>query len=368
VQRRAKPMLDFAAVMAPKNAMQGSAVKSRYSSLLRALLVVGKVEAKLCASIVLGLVFSVAMAFIPGVMNLDWRMVATVDRCEPGIDQAIDQWLAARRQQGWAVAVTRNEAPSLPVDVDPSTRVYHVTYSGMTLPGYLRLYAATDPELLPPAFDRNCEPRSFDFGAPLGAGAAVLPGLLLAGWYAAIVLLAGWSLRGAAQHRGARNPPGWRRCFLWIGLGLLTALTVMLIARGLQEDFGIEPQSGQRDSILAMVRADPWLLYLFVLVGPFCEELLFRGWLLRDFVAIGTPRFGSIAVSFSFAGMHLIGDPANASTLAYAALVFLISIALCWVYLRYRSLLASTLTHMAHNAASILAVLVTNGLASASSP
>lgn len=348
--------------------MQGSAVKHRYSSLLRALLVVGKVEAKLCASIVLGLAFSAAMAFIPGVMNLDWRMGATVDRCEPGIDQAIDQWLAARRQQGWAVSVTRNEAPSLPVDGDPSTRIYHVTYSGMTLPGYLRLYAAEDPELLPPAFGRNCEPRSFDFGAPLGTSVALLPGLLLAGWYAAIVVLAGWSMRGATRHRSARSRPGWRRCFLWIGLGLLTALMVMLIARGLQEGFGIEPQSGQRDSILAMVRTDPWLLFLFVLVGPCCEELLFRGWLLRDFVAIGMPRFGSIAISLSFAGMHLIGDPTNVSTLTYAALVFLISIALCWVYLHYRSLLASTLTHMAHNAASMLAVLVANGLASATSP
>jgi len=348
--------------------MQGSAVKSRYGSLLRALLVIGKVEAKLCASIVLGLVFSAAMAFIPGTMNLDWRMGATVDRCEPGIDQAIDQWLAARRQQGWAVSVTRNEAPSWPVDVDPSTRIYHVTYSGMTLPGYLRLYAAADPELLPPAFGRKCEPRSFDFGAPLGTSVAVLPGLLLAGWYAAIVVLAGWSLRGAMQNRGARNHHVWLRYFLWIGLGSLTALMVMLIARGLQEGFGIEPQSGQRDSMLAMVRADPWLLYLFVLVGPFCEELLFRGWLLRDFVAIGMSRFGSIAISLSFAGMHLIGDPANASTLSYAALVFLISIMLCWVYLRYRSLLASTLTHMAHNAASIFAVLVTNWLASTASP
>jgi membrane protease YdiL (CAAX protease family) len=55
--------------------------------------------------------------------------------------------------------------------------------------------------------------------------------------------------------------------------------------------------------------------------------------------------------------------------LSYAALVFLISITLCWVYLRYyRSLLASTLTHMAHNAASIFAVLVTNWLASTASP
>jgi len=340
----------------------------RYSQLLRALLVIGKVEAKLCASIVLGLVFSAAMASIPGAMNLDWRIDATVDRCDAGVEQAIDEWLGARRQHGRDVSITRDETFSAPTGADETTRIYHVTYAGLTWLGYLRLFGAADPELLPPAFGRNCEARSFYFNAPTGVSPAALPVLLLAGWYAAIVALAGWSLRSTAQRREARNRHGWRSYFCWIGFGLMTTVMVMLIARGLHDLFGIEPQSGQRDSILSMVRTNPWLLYLFVLVGPFCEELLFRGWLLRDFAMAGMARFGSVVVSLSFAGMHVIGDQTSASSSAYAALVFLISIVLCWVYLRYRSLLASTLTHMAHNAASVAIALAASGLATTPSP
>jgi membrane protease YdiL (CAAX protease family) len=277
------------------------------------------------------------------------------------VQPAIDQWLAARRQEGWKVSVERDVAPSLAGAVDASTRVYRVGYTDLTWLGYLHVMAATNPELpVPPALHQNCQPRAFDFRLPAGASVAAVQVFLLAGWYMAIVVLAGWSLRGQADRRETRDRQRWRSYFRWIGFGLATTAAVMLIARGLHVLFGIDLKSGQRESILALIRSDPWLLYLFALVGPFCEELLFRGWLLRDFVVAGMARSGSVVVSVSFAGMHMTGDVANASTSAYATLIFLISIVLCWVYVRYRSLLASTLTHMAHNAASMaIALLVT---------
>ncbi|HEY2394357.1 MAG TPA: type II CAAX endopeptidase family protein [Rudaea sp.] len=323
----------------------------------------------MAASIVLGLVLFSALASIPGVTNLDWRIDATVDRCDAGAQEAIDGWVAARRQAGWDVSVRRDETPSSVAGLDGSTRAYQVTHAGLTGLGYLRLFAATDLDLqFPPAFRRNCMPRSFNWWLPVSARAATLPVLLLASWYAAIVVLVGWSLRRRTAERDPGYRYGWRAYSSWLAFGLMTTFVVMLIAHGLHDLFGIDLQSGQRESVLAMIRADPWLLFLFVLAGPFCEESLFRGWLLRDFVAAGMARSGSVVVSLSFAGMHMIGDPDNASTSAYAVLVFLISIVLCWVYLRYRSLLASTLTHMAHNAASMSIALAAGWLTTAPSP
>ena len=89
-----------------------------------------------------------------------------------------------------------------------------------------------------------------------------------------------------------------------------------------------------------------------VVVGPVAEEWFFRGLLMRRWAYKWGPVHGVIWSSLLFAAAHtdLVGS-------------FLFGVVACGVYVRYRSLWAPVILHMAHNAiATGLAIADAHGL------
>jgi uncharacterized protein len=116
-----------------------------------------------------------------------------------------------------------------------------------------------------------------------------------------------------------------------------------------------------------------WIMFGFAIsVAPFCEEIMFRGFLLPAFATAfdwasermgnqpapaqlenGHPQWsmpamilGSVVTSAIFALFHL---SQNGNALGPMVLIFTVSLILCAVRLSTRSLAASTLTHATYN-------------------
>jgi membrane protease YdiL (CAAX protease family) len=144
------------------------------------------------------------------------------------------------------------------------------------------------------------------------------------------------------------------------------------------------PQHAPIDQMFSTT-SDAWLLAGFgVLVAPFFEEMLFRGYLLpaaatawdwcrekitntepHDLDPEGNPMwsmgamiFAALTVSAPFALMH-------AAQVAKAwgplALLYCVSLVLCAVRLKTRSLAASTLVHSAYNSMLFLVMFIETG-------
>ena len=132
-----------------------------------------------------------------------------------------------------------------------------------------------------------------------------------------------------------------------------------------------------------------WLLTLFgIVVAPLFEELVFRGFLLpaiaiaadyftlprtadRDFdlATLATWRssetfttnsllFASVVTSLGFAAIHA---PQLGYAWAAVALLWTVSMVLCYVRIRTQSLAASTLVHACYNASVFIALFVATG-------
>ena len=116
-----------------------------------------------------------------------------------------------------------------------------------------------------------------------------------------------------------------------------------------------------------------WFIFFFgTLVAPFFEEMLFRGFLLPAFCtaydwtleriqhrpapwpdeegktvwSVPAMAVGSVLVSIPFALMH---GAQTGYSLGPFLLLFCVSLVLCWVRLRLRSLAASTFVHASYN-------------------
>ncbi len=85
----------------------------------------------------------------------------------------------------------------------------------------------------------------------------------------------------------------------------------------------------------------PLNAFVFVVWGPFTEELFFRGFLLTALASMIGPLRAVVVTAALFAGAHVF-----ISTLIP---IFLIGLVLGWLYLRTRSLLQSYLAHAAWN-------------------
>ncbi len=132
------------------------------------------------------------------------------------------------------------------------------------------------------------------------------------------------------------------------------------------------PENAPIDDVFKMPGA-PWLMFFFgTLLAPFFEEMVFRGFLLPSFctaydwcVERVTKRLppwpdeegktvwsmhamvmASVLVSLPFALMHAAQ---TGYSLGPFLLLFCVSLVLCWVRLRFRSLAASTLVHASYN-------------------
>ena len=85
----------------------------------------------------------------------------------------------------------------------------------------------------------------------------------------------------------------------------------------------------------------PLNAFVFVVWGPFTEELFFRGFLVAALAPTFGPFRAAVVSAALFAGVHF-----SVSTMIP---IFLIGLVLAWLYLRTRSLLQPYLAHAAWN-------------------
>ncbi|MDQ3688833.1 MAG: CPBP family intramembrane metalloprotease [Chloroflexota bacterium] len=183
-------------------------------------------------------------------------------------------------------------------------------------------------------------------------GAAVLLvatqiGLLLVSWFLVFRpgALAGLpSLPGRDPGGAIRAGLGWG-LLAWVGATAASAGVVWVLER-----LGIpaEPQAAER----AIQILDPWLVVLAVVIlAPIAEEVFFRGVVFNAWLREGGRRWAFIGSSALFAVIH-------ASVVALVP-IFVLGLALAWIYQRTGNLLAPIAMHAVVNGISVaLALLV----------
>lgn len=183
-------------------------------------------------------------------------------------------------------------------------------------------------------------------------GAAVLlvatqAALLLVSWFLVFrprALAALPSLPGRDPGGAIRAGLGWG-ILAWIGATLASASVVWVLER---LGFDAEPQAAEQ----AIALVDPWLVILAVVIlAPIAEEVFFRGVVFNAWLRERGRRWAFIGSSAVFAIIHV-------SVVALLP-IFLLGLALAWIYQRKGNLLAPIAMHATVNGISVaLALLV----------
>lgn len=192
----------------------------------------------------------------------------------------------------------------------------------------------------------------------LGEGEVSLPGavailvstqlaMLLVAWlfvFRPRALVALPPLVGSEPWRAVRAGIGWG-VLAWVGASLLSLAVVAILER-----LGIptEPETAER----AVALLEPWLVVLAVVIlAPLAEEVFFRGVVFNAWLRERGRRWAFIGSALLFALIHL--------SLVALLPIFLLGLALAWVYARTGSLLAPIAMHATVNGISVaLALLV----------
>ena len=191
------------------------------------------------------------------------------------------------------------------------------------------------------------------FRAPDGFGAVLLGTL---GFQGAAWLLILFFLR---QHQ-----TGWREAFGFRGpqlpralfLALLVVIILLPVALGLQQvsavaltKLGWHPEDQLAVTLLAGTKSWGMRVYLgvfAVVLAPVAEEFIFRGMLYPFVKQLGWPRLAWFGVSFAFALIH--DDAATFVPL------FVLALALTWLYEKTDNLLAPIAAHSLFNAVNLV--------------
>lgn len=183
------------------------------------------------------------------------------------------------------------------------------------------------------------------------AGAFVLlvstqTSLLLVSWLFVFrpKALIGWPSWAAPNAGGAlRAGLGWG-LLAWAGAMIVSAGMVLLL-----EELGIdiEPQAAEQ----ALQLVDPWLAILaIVILAPLAEEIFFRGVVFNAWLREGGRTWAYLGSSALFAVIHL--------SLVAVVPIFLLGLALAWVYRRTGNLLAPIAMHATVNGLSVTLALL----------
>ncbi|MGD0251955.1 MAG: CPBP family intramembrane glutamic endopeptidase [Verrucomicrobiota bacterium] len=139
-------------------------------------------------------------------------------------------------------------------------------------------------------------------------------------------------------------------------LALLTAFVILPAAWWLQrasvlvlEKIGWPPE--EETAVMLLAGAKSWWTRVYlgvfaVMIAPVAEEFIFRGVLYPFVKQLGYPRFAWIGVNFLFALIHM--DAA-----AFVPL-FVLALALTWLYERTDNLLAPITAHSLFNVANLV--------------
>jgi membrane protease YdiL (CAAX protease family) len=136
-----------------------------------------------------------------------------------------------------------------------------------------------------------------------------------------------------------------------LGYGVLAwfgSSVVLVLVTALLTAVGQPPPTGPAEQAIAML--DPWLVVVAIVVfAPIAEELFFRGIVFNAWLRESGRRWAYIGSAALFAVIHL--------SLASLLPIFLLGLALAWVYQRTGNLLAPIVMHATVNGISVAAAL-----------
>jgi uncharacterized protein len=170
-------------------------------------------------------------------------------------------------------------------------------------------------------------------------------GLLLVGW---LFVVRPRALAGLASLPG-RDPAGaiiaglsWG-VLAWLGSSIVLYLVSLLLTQ-----LGQPPPVGPAEQAIALL--EPWLVVLAIVVfAPIAEELFFRGIVFNAWLREAGRRRAYVGSAALFAVIHF--------SLVSLLPIFLLGLALAWVYQRTGSLLASIAMHATVNGISVIVAL-----------
>ena len=143
----------------------------------------------------------------------------------------------------------------------------------------------------------------------------------------------------------------WKRCVI------ATAVFLLAVAA-----FGVT--LGHKSVSLAALASTPLALSLLsLLVSPFLEEVLFRGFVLKELLSLSPLAVANPLTSLLFLGAHLpywlSHGGVTPAMLSNCAGVFAFSLLAGWLFAKSRSIWPATLAHTANN--TLAALLVAHG-------
>lgn len=130
----------------------------------------------------------------------------------------------------------------------------------------------------------------------------------------------------------------------WLGATLISALVVLLL-----EAIGqpVQPETAER----AIELVEPWLVvFALVILAPIAEELFFRGVVFNAWLRERGPRVAFIGSAALFSIIHL--------SIVSLVPIFLLGLALAWIYRRTNNLLAPIAMHATVNGISVAFALL----------
>jgi uncharacterized protein len=143
--------------------------------------------------------------------------------------------------------------------------------------------------------------------------------------------------------------PNYMRTWPWMVFifAVLTSIGTIIPSELFQEQFPDLPNIVQEE--LIMIMKSPYGFFVVGLLAPFCEELVFRGAILRSLLGWSKERIGWLGNHWTmillsallFAIMHF-----NPAQMPHA---FLVGILLGWMYYRTGSILPGVALHWANN-------------------
>lgn len=143
------------------------------------------------------------------------------------------------------------------------------------------------------------------------------------------------------------------RVWLLIPLGILLSLCVAIASIKIKVPHDAPILGLFKDAFLA------WSATIYgIFIAPAVEEIFFRGFLLPS---IGRYTGSIAAAAITSACFALLHAEQTGFAWAAVALLFCVSLALCAVRLRFRSVAASTLVHLCYNAVIFVSLIQATG-------
>lgn len=117
------------------------------------------------------------------------------------------------------------------------------------------------------------------------------------------------------------------------------------------------PEMENREVWRALLESVPGIIAI-VILAPLAEELMFRGVLLRFFVEKKKLLLGTVIVSLLFAGLHGFNEPGSGWQLYRSGMFFVVSVSLCWVYIKRKNIWSPIVFHSAYNSSMVIFYMI----------